>query len=137
MENGEDLNPGEVSDTWCPTGYTSGQQSTLILPMPQTDSIYYIFHKSIAYEYSPDFDVVTDKLLYTVVDIKLNDNKGGVVTKNEELWIEEQTYGELTAVKHANGKDWWIISMSDQSNEYLFFILSSIGVSFSHTQEIG
>ena len=42
MENGNGLNPGEVSDEKCPERYTSGSQSSLILPMPNNDSIYYV-----------------------------------------------------------------------------------------------
>jgi hypothetical protein len=137
MENGEGLNPGEVSEIKCPTGYPGGLQSSLILPMPEHDSIFYILHKRIDYEYTPIFDVITDKLLFSIVNMKLENGLGRVTTKNEELWVENQTFGELTAVKHANGVDWWIISMSDMSNEYLFFLLSSTGIDFFHSQEIG
>ena len=137
MANGNGLNPGEVSDEKCPQRYTSGSQSSLILPMPNNDSIYYLFHKRIIYEYNPNFDVITDKLLYSTVNTNLNNGLGGVELKNQELWTEPQTYGELTAVKHANGEDWWLISMGDHSNNYFFFSLTNQGVSYSHTQIIG
>ena len=40
--NGNDINPGEVHDIQCDLyGYTAGSQSSLILPMPESDSIYY------------------------------------------------------------------------------------------------
>ena len=137
MLNGNGINPGEVSDEKCPERYTSGSQSSLILPMPDSDSIYYIFHKRIIYEYNPNFDVITDKLLLTTVNTNLDNGLGGVELKNQELWTEPQTYGEITAIKHANGEDWWVVSMTDQLNEYLFFLLTHEGVSFHHSQILG
>ncbi len=138
MVNGDSINPGEVHDIQCNAyGYTAGPQSTFILPMPDQDSIYYLFHKRIIYEYNPDFDVVSDKLLYTIVNMNLDGGNGAVIAKNQELWTQPQTFGELVAVKHANGKDWWIVSIHDASNEYLFFYLDSQGVSFHHSQIIG
>ena len=137
MENGDSLNQGEVANLKCPERYTSGSQSSLILSMPDNDSIYYLFHKRIIYEYNPNLEVITDKLLYSTVNINLDNGLGGVVLKNQELWTEPQTYGDLTAVKHANGEDWWIISISDESNEYLFFLLNEEGVTFHHNQIIG
>ena len=48
MLNGNDISPGEVHEIQCDLyGYTAGSQSSLILPMPDNDSIYYIFHKRI------------------------------------------------------------------------------------------
>ena len=136
--NGNDINPGEVHDIQCDLyGYTAGSQSSLILPMPDSDSIYYIFHKRIIYEYNPNFDVITDKLLLTTVNTNLDNGLGGVELKNQELWTEPQTYGEITAIKHANGEDWWVVSMTDQLNEYLFFLLTHEGVSFHHSQILG
>ena len=137
MLNGDDINSGEVHEIQCLYGYTAGTQSTLILPMPNNDSIYYLFHKRIIYEYNPNLDVITDKLLYSTININLDNGLGRVVLKNEELWTEPQTYGEITAVKHANGEDWWIVSIADESNEYLFFLLDQEGVNFHHSQNIG
>jgi hypothetical protein len=41
------------------------------------------------------------------------------------------------AVRHANGRDWWIIQMEPVSNRHYFFLLDPNGIHFHHTQEIG
>lgn len=139
MQNGEGLNPGIIADRRCPIEYPASAQSSLILPQPNNDSLYYLFHKQINQEYGLylDSNSLSIKLLYTIINRNLDGGKGGVITKNQELWVETQNFGELTAVKHANGKDWWIISMKFFSNKYLFFRLTEQGVVYSHSQIIG
>ncbi|MCR9103223.1 MAG: hypothetical protein NXI25_24935, partial [bacterium] len=110
MENGDSLNFGAVYEEHCEGvrfSYTAGRQSSLILPMPGSDSLYYLFHKRIIYQEEPVFDVITDRILYSVVDMSANQGLGRVVEKNVALFEEPTVYGELTAVKHANGEDWW------------------------------
>ncbi|MCB9315546.1 MAG: hypothetical protein H6569_05375 [Lewinellaceae bacterium] len=48
FENGDNINPGNVHQISCiqnEDGYASGIQSALFLPLPNSDSIYYLFHK--------------------------------------------------------------------------------------------
>jgi hypothetical protein len=140
MENGDSINPGAVHQLQCEEigyGYTAGRQSSLILPMPGSDSLYYLFHKRIIYQEEPVFDVITDRILYSVVDMSANQGLGRVLEKNIALFEEPTVYGQLTAVKHANGEDWWIVNALDQSDEYVFFLFDSSGSYFSHTQVIG
>ena len=137
MENGEGINPGEVHDVQCDDWYTSGAQSCLILPKPESASEYYLFHKHIIYTYEPQFDVVTDKLLYTTIDIELNDGKGAVVEKNQIVVDSILTHGQLTAVKHANGIDWWLLNGGDENNKYYSAIFTENGIEGVFEQEIG
>ncbi len=44
---------------------------------------------------------------------------------------------KLTAVKHGNGLDWWIITHKYNTNEFYKFLLSSSGISGSIIQSIG
>ncbi len=138
MENGDSINPGAVHQIQCGLiGYTAGRQSSLILPMPGSDSLYYLFHKRIIYQEEPVFDVITDRILYSVVDMSANQGLGRVVEKNVALFEEPTVGGQLTAVKHANGEDWWVVSPLDQSPEYAFFLLDNMGPAFSHIDSMG
>ena len=51
LENGDGLNLGNVYDAKCPQEhyYTSGYQSVLVLPVPDSNDLYYLFHKKIIY----------------------------------------------------------------------------------------
>ncbi|NRA49125.1 MAG: T9SS type A sorting domain-containing protein, partial [Phaeodactylibacter sp.] len=96
-----------------------------------------LFHKRIIYQEEPVFDVITDRILYSVVDMSANQGLGRVVEKNVALFEEHTAAGQLTAVRHANGEDWWVVSALDQSPEYAFFLLDNMGTEFSHIDSIG
>ena len=51
LENGDNINPGELHDKFCNDPYlavyVSGKQSVLALPMPGSESEYIVFHLGI------------------------------------------------------------------------------------------
>jgi len=134
MENGEGINPGKIHETYCDNGYIAGTQGCLILPKPGNPDLYYVFHKHII---TTSSEIITDALLYSMVDISLNNGMGKVIQKNQPLVETAITYSQLTAVKHANGKDWWILTGGDQNNLYYTFLLDSNGLDPYFTQSIG
>ncbi|MBE2207440.1 MAG: T9SS type A sorting domain-containing protein [Saprospiraceae bacterium] len=135
MLNGEGLNPGQVHQAQCDFGYTAGPQSSLILPSPQTDSVYVLLHKGIMYVNQPVFTVLTDKLYYSLIN--MSTDEGAVVEKNQILIQDTLSYGELTAVKHANGYDWWIITTERHSNRYYTILLTADGFETPWLQQAG
>jgi hypothetical protein len=139
MENGEGINPGEVHNLQCNgiNGYTAGHQSSLILPHPTDSYFYYLLHKRLRYVYTPEFTGITDTLFYTLIDMSLHEGLGAVVEKNRPLISQNMTYGQLTAVKHANGIDYWIITGGDQSNTYYIILLTDAGFDGPFEQSIG
>jgi hypothetical protein len=67
-----------------------------------------------------------------------NGGEGAVVQKNEIIISEDIYYGQLTAVKHANGQDWWIFTpVQEETNGYLLFKFTSQGIVDTLYQEIG
>jgi hypothetical protein len=137
MENGDDINPGYVHEVQCAYGYTAGMQSCLILPHPGNTDLYYLFHKHIIYVNDPIFDVITDVLYYSLIDISLNNGLGAVIEKNVPILTLSLTYGQLTSVKHANGQDWWIITGGDQNNAYYTILLTTEGIQEPFVQNVG
>jgi hypothetical protein len=141
LDNGADINPGYVNEYQCHStngvgSYTAGIQSSVFLPLPDTVGIYYLFHKRIKYSYNP-FDVFTDILLYSVVDMNAMGGQGRVIQKNVPLMEDSLSYGMLTAVKHANGKDWWIITNRRKEDDYYCFLLTKEGIKDTVFQQIG
>ncbi|HMX40456.1 MAG TPA: hypothetical protein PK971_06125, partial [Saprospiraceae bacterium] len=113
MPHGDSLNPGKVFMFYCPGSYPIWQ-SSLFLPMPGNDTLFYLVHiRGNDYDYSPMH------LLYTVIDAAGDDGKGAVVTKNniilsDSLFLDKY----VTATRHANGEDWWIIIPQVNKNGY-------------------
>jgi len=137
IENGDSLNPGQVHDIQCATGYTSWIQSCLILPRPGHQTQYYLFHKKISYAYNPNFDVLTDTMYASLIDMSASFGHGIVLEKNIPVIETLMTAGQLTSVKHANGTDWWIRTGGDQNNLYYALLLTQEGVMRPFIQSIG
>ena len=135
MENGDSINPGEVFDNQCEDAYPI-IQGILAIPIPQNDSLYYILHQRMIFKTNP-FDIRIDKLLYSVINSNMDSGLGEVIEKNVIAIPDTLAYGELTAVKHANGIDWWIISPRFLENKYYTLLITSNGLSGLSEQIIG
>ena len=108
MENGDSLNPGQTAYAFYNYGYIV-QQGVIILPMPDQERFYYLFHllrregdAQIPLPYCPF-------LYYSLIDMEGNGGLGMVIEKNQTVISDTLDVGKLTAVKHANGRDWWIL----------------------------
>ena len=138
LQNGDGLNPVYL-DPSCSLGYGyNGQQGTLALPFPAHPKQYFLIHKGIDF-----FSLVDDyrlhcKLLYrTLIDMNLNGGKGAVVFKNDTIGTDTLSFGQLTACKHANGRDWWILSARYRTNKFYRYLLSPEGVKLYGVQSYG
>ena len=77
-------------------------------------------------------------MYYTVVDMRMNNGLGVVTEKNSILYEDDMYFGQLTAAKHANGIDWWVLTPAQEgTNGYFRFLLSDSGVSDFMYQEAG
>ncbi len=127
IENGDDLNPGFIANENCnfPGGgsYLS-YGSTLILPIPERLGEYYYI-----YEHGNEF-YYTDGLFYAHIDMNANGGLGKVLDKNVELLpIPTNLSVYITAVRHGNGRDWWIVVPSGEpSRDFYLFLLSPKGL---------
>jgi len=55
-------------------------------------------------------DDTDHKLRYSLIDQELDSGLGGIVDGRKNMIVYDMEIGEqLTAVKHANGRDWWVI----------------------------
>ena len=135
MENGDDINPGEVHDDQCDDAYPI-KQGILSLPKPNEDSVYYLFHQKAIFLTDP-FDVQVNKLLFTKLDMTLNGGKGAVSFKNEPLINDILAFGNLTAAKHSNGNHWWLLAPGDTSKLYYSIQITSDTITEPSIQSIG
>jgi hypothetical protein len=99
-------------------GGNSSTQSALILPKPGSETIYYVFTTAIQAQ--------SDGLRYSILDMAKDNGNGDLVYKNNFM-IAPATE-KLTAVRHNNGKDWWVIAHRWNSNAYMTFLVTENGV---------
>ncbi|MCK6693891.1 MAG: hypothetical protein L6Q97_17555 [Thermoanaerobaculia bacterium] len=133
MPGGDGLNPGEIADWVCSeNGYIS-PKGAMTLPLPGSDHLYYLFHTGA--RYNVEKKITCGPFYYTVIDMSMNGGLGGVSSKNHILLNSELE--PFCAVRHGNGRDWWIIIPEYASNRYYRFLLSPDGILTLPAQEIG
>ncbi|KFF04275.1 hypothetical protein [Flavobacterium reichenbachii] len=66
---------------------------------------------------------------YSVIDMTLNGGLGGVIQKNASFSGQSGTTGEsLTAIKHANGTDYWVIAPGRGTTTMNAWLVTAAGV---------
>ncbi|MCD4731337.1 MAG: PKD domain-containing protein, partial [Bacteroidales bacterium] len=118
MENGTEL-----------MGHSSSTQSSLVVPNPSENGIFYIFTAD-AIENN-----LVNGLRYSIVDINQNGGLGNVTSKNNLLFAP--SCEKITSVKHFNGTDYWVIGHKWNSNEYYTYLVTSAGISEPIINNIG
>ena len=101
-------------------GNTSSTQC-LIIKKPGSVSTYYIFTSS------PTEESGVNGYRYTEVDMTLNGGLGDV-TSNKNILLYAPSSERITAVKHCNGTDIWVITQPSNQNGIKSFLVSSAGV---------
>ena len=134
VEGGEELNPGPQQQATVPQGYNFPKGS-FFLPAPDNDSLLYLLHTSMDYLPLDIRTVGGSVLYYTLIDKNFNNGKGKVLEANVPLLVEEMR--PSTAVRHANGRDWWIMVSHEAENLYYSFLLTPEGFEGPFEQLIG
>lgn len=137
IENGEGLNPDPYTQHWIDGGY-SLPQGALVLPHPGIPNRYAIFHSTISVVIPAiaDNNYIPLNCYYTTVDIASGE-VGTIPEKNVLILSDTFDFGKLTAVRHANGRDWWIATQEYYVNRYYLMLLSPEGVSVESSQTLG
>ena len=134
MYNGNGLNPNSCALNVCPYGNTI-TDGNIVIPDPGNPNRYYLFHETCSW-ISPSFEPT--ELYYSVIDMTQQGGLGAVVQKNVVI-LNSGTlnWGFLTAVKHANGRDWWIAVHKLGNNLFHTLLLTPDGLQGPFTQSIG
>ncbi|MBP7409427.1 MAG: T9SS type A sorting domain-containing protein [Flavobacteriales bacterium] len=131
MLNGAGLNPSEYTSSW-PGGFHISQ-ACLILPKPGAPGIYYLIHGTIDEQQTS----LAHYLYLTTIDMSLDGGLGGVVSKNQVLISDTLNAGRITAVRHANGRDWWVFCHKVDTNMFHRLLVTPTGVNVEGTQSMG
>ncbi|MFN8279872.1 MAG: T9SS type A sorting domain-containing protein [Saprospiraceae bacterium] len=136
MPNGK-INEGFTWDFICKDEDYPVFLGSLIIPVANDEYKYIVLHKFDEFDVGPTKRTVVTRLLYSVVDMRLNNGYGDVVSKNNVVLNEFLTYSELTATRHSNNKDWWILVQSETGNSYYKIRISDDKVEYTGEQKIG
>jgi hypothetical protein len=96
-------------------GATSWQCSIML---PRDDSSFYSINQSESDSITMLHIPQPDRLYYSIVNMYGDHGKGEVVFLKESILEGLMGEGRLTACRHANGRDWWIIQTGFANNLY-------------------
>jgi gliding motility-associated-like protein len=99
-------------------GDKSSTQSAVIVPKPESKHIYYVF--------TADNVPGIDGVRYTIVDMSLQNGEGKITDKN--ILLQAPVTEKLTAVKHQNNKDIWVIAHGYNSNAFYAYLVTAEGI---------
>lgn len=118
-------------------GDNSSTQSAIIIPNPGDTNLYYIFTADCLE------NLFAKGYNYSVVDMRLNGGLGDV-TAQKNVFLYGPSTERLTAVKAANGIDYWVITKGFNNNRYTVYkvdcnginpvpVISDVGVPHTHS----
>ncbi|MBA2563281.1 MAG: T9SS type A sorting domain-containing protein [Chitinophagaceae bacterium] len=106
----------------------------IILPMPENDSIFFLFVISTA--------LGPGGLYYSIINMNADSGRGNVISKNNQLQIFS-IVDCLNAIKHGNGRDWWLMfrrydgTNTTTNNEFYSYLISPNGITNFQMQQVG
>ena len=106
----------------------------VIIPNPIDDSLFYVFCIGVTNSYG---------LLYSIVDMRGDNGLGEVIQKNISLLNNIRMVDCLTAIKHGNGRDWWVITrpspvqQPSYNNLWYSYLVTPSGISSISIQNSG
>lgn len=114
-------------------GHTSSTESAIIVPWPGDMNRYFVF--------VIDAEFGKNGLSYSVVDMRLGNGKGGIVDGQKNIMLEGPDYNgnyvceKVTAIKHANGYDFWLLTRTAPGNNVVRYLVDKDGINLASRQE--
>ena len=103
-------------------GHASSTQSAIIVQKPGSTSMYYIF--------TADADAGVNGIKYSEVNMSLSGGLGAV-TANKNVALRTPSCEKLTAVRHCNNRDLWIVSHDWNSNAFRTWLVTDAGINLT------
>jgi hypothetical protein len=139
IQNGDTISPSLYTLTNLNYGLAL-PQGTVFIPDPTDTNRCYLFHSSadLSLPGCPNLsgNGAVDKIYYSIIDKSLDSGNGGVVSKNNLLLSDTLGFC-LIAIKHGNGRDWWITTRQSTFPVWYSWLVSDTGIAGPFTQSIG
>lgn len=110
-------------------GNSSASQGALIVPAPASNHLYYLF--------TIDQLAGLDGLRYSVIDMNLDGGMGDIIAASKNILLQTPVTEKLTAVRHCNNRDIWIVAHDWDSNDFLSYLLTDEGIQTPIVSSVG
>jgi hypothetical protein len=132
LEGGDSINSSFTYRGWC-KGNADGDfplpQNNIILPFPDSPHLKIILN--LDFNFAPDRSLppVPYNIYYHIVDMTQNSGLGKVKEWKKVAISDTLSRGYIQAIKHKNGKNWWLLVPKLNSNCMLISEITSTGLS--------
>lgn len=113
-------------------GCHGSAQGALAVQFPDDPDRYYVFTNGASYTDTPD---MYPGVSWSIVDMTLHGGLGDVSVKNVPL--HPHLTEKLTATRHANGHDVWVVMHGYGTNEYYAYLVTCSGISGPVVSAVG
>jgi len=103
------------------------ENGALILPKPNSNNQYIVLHENVTSD-----AWLLNRFYYSIADLNTHS-----LTEKDHLLTNDTLATGLTAVRHGNGRDWWIIVPEYGSNCYYVFSISPDTILMAGKQCLG
>jgi len=115
-------------------------QMSIILPKKKNS--YYVFTTGMSDSAYDDWKITNtdfrfDVLSYSIVDMDANASDGKVLSKNNILLKDARlSHNRMTAVRHANGRDWWLVKPHQWRQKFYTYLVKEDTISGPYEQNV-
>jgi hypothetical protein len=113
-------------------GHWSSTQSSLIIPLPGSSKLFYVFTTDAFYQNNLRYG-----FRYSIVDMCLDNGLGDIVLNQKNILLLDTVSEKLTAVRHSNGIDYWIITHKYFSDAFYSYHLTAAGITDTVISHVG
>ena len=113
-------------------GHGSSTQAALIVPQPTSTTLFYLFTTDAFY-----LNNLKNGLRYSIVDMCLDNESGDITIDSKNILLLDTVAEKLTATKHSNGTDYWIVTHKYWSDAFYAFLLTANGIEDTVISNIG
>jgi hypothetical protein len=98
---------------------TLSSQGAMIVPIPGNNKLFYFFN------YIWENSIFQYHFQYSVIDINLDNGNGGIVASQKGVRLFNNSTHHLSAVRHANGVDVWVLAHKYYSDYYYAYLVTA------------
>lgn len=140
MDGDTILNGGQLADSifYSQTYFQGYPNAQGVLILPRQGKEYYVFSYSYSDTAWSNGNIHSpDRFYYSLIDMGLDNGAGAVVSKRNTLYSNLFGDGRLTACRHANGRDWWVVHRGHSDNCYHTYLATSDTITAINIQCLG
>ncbi len=113
-------------------------QGSIALPAPDQDNLYYLIHSKVNFEIiSPNVLIYITDRYYSIIDMNKEIGLGELTQASIPIVHDTLESFGVTAVRHANGRDWWVVAIADENvNKFYMILVDQNGPHLHHIQDM-